>query len=325
MSQTKTGSGTASPVTVDSFFKTVREPLGLELVAGESGLGQRIGEPALNRPGLALSGFFDYFAARRVQVLGNAEIAYLTSLDKDERAQRLRAFFAQKVPCVVITRQRRVFPEMHEMADTNGIPLFRTKMITMHFINDATITMENLVAPRMSVHGTMVEILGIGVLIEGKPGMGKSETALGLIKKGHSLVADDITQLRLDSAHLLIGTPVDVTRYHMEIRGLGIVHVPSLFGVAAVQEEKRLDLMATLCAESEIDELDRSGQTRRTRNIMGIDVPQVMIGVKPGRDLVSLVETAALDYKLRRLGHDAAKELDDKLISLMTGGHVGSE
>ncbi len=295
-------------------------------MAGEAGLKQRILEPALNRPGLALSGFFDYFAFKRIQVIGNAEHAYLASLEVQEREARIRAFIEQKIPCIVLTRQRKVFPKLRELADAYGVPLFRTKMITMRFINDATITMENLVAPRTSIPGTMVEILGIGVLLEGKPGMGKSETALGLIKKGHSLIADDITHLRLDSAGSLMGTPANVTRYHMEIRGLGIVHVPSLFGVSSVREEKRLDLIATLCpAEAIEDQLDRSGQTRQSRELLGVDVPQVLVGVQPGRDLVTLIETAALDYKLRRLGHDAAKELDEKLISMMTGGHIASE
>ncbi|MCE9614183.1 MAG: HPr(Ser) kinase/phosphatase [Lentisphaerae bacterium] len=314
-----------SRVPVSAFLETGRQELELELVAGESGLQKPILEAALNRPGLALSGFFAYFAYKRIQVLGMAEHAYLASMTAAERTKRLREFFSKRIPCVIITRNRKIFPEFSALAEEFGVPVLRSRQITMHFINAATIIMENLVAPRMTVQGTMVEIMGIGVLIEGKPGLGKSETALGLIKKGHSLVSDDVTALRLDSAGAIIATPVSVTRYHMEIRGLGIIHVPSLFGVTSVREEKRLDLVATLYESGTMEEPDRSGQFRPVRQILGMDVPQVLIGVKPGRDLANLVETAALDYKLRRLGHDAAKELDEKLMALMSAGRAGSE
>jgi HPr kinase/phosphorylase len=315
----------ASRVPVSAFLETGRQALELELVAGEAGLGRFIHEAALNRPGLALSGFFDYFAHKRIQVLGMAEHAYLSSMSGEERAKRLREFFARRIPCVVLTRHRRVFPELPALAEEFHVPVLRSRQITMHFINAATIIMENMVAPRMTVQGTMVEIMGIGVLIDGKAGLGKSETALGLIKKGHSLVSDDVTAMRLDSAGAVIGAPVSVTRYHMEIRGLGIIHVPSLYGVTSVREEKRLDLVATLYESGTIEEPDRSGEVRPTRELLGVTFPQVMIGVKPGRDLALLVETAALDYKLRRLGHDAVKELDERLMALMSGGRAGSE
>ena len=315
----------ASRIAVSAFLETGRKALELELLAGESGLPRVIQEGALNRPGLALSGFFDYFAHRRIQVLGMAEHAYLEAMTRAERSRRLREFFQKRIPCVVITRHRRLFPEIRSLAEEFHVPVLGSRQITMDFINAATIILENLVAPRMTIQGTMVEIMGIGVLIEGKPGLGKSETALGLIKKGHALVSDDVTAVRLDSAGAVIGAPVNVTRYHMEIRGLGIIHVPSLFGVTSVREEKRLDFVVTLFESGTMEEPDRSGQHRTTRQVLGVEIPQVMIGVKPGRDLAILVETAALDYKLRRLGHDAAKELDEKLMALMSGGKAGSE
>ena len=165
MSAATKEAGRASAVTVTAFFETADAQLGLELVAGEAGLGRRIQEPALNRPGLALSGFFDYFAFKRIQVLGAAEHAYLGTLSGEERVSRLSAFFAKKLPCVILTRHRRVFPEIHRLAEAHAVPVFRSKMITMDFINAATILLENMVAPRMTVQGTMVEILGIGVLI----------------------------------------------------------------------------------------------------------------------------------------------------------------
>jgi len=231
----------------------------------------------------------------------------------------------RKIPCVVICRSMKTFPEMKELAEEFRIPVLKTRMITKHFVNAATIVMENLSAPRMTVQGTMVEIMGIGVLIEGKPGMGKSEAALELIKMGDALVSDDVTCLRLDSAGSLIGSPSDVTRYHMEIKGLGIIHVPSLFGVASVREAKKLDLVVTLCDPKDRQLADSTMGTRATSVFLDVEVPRVFVPVAPGRNLANVVRTAALDQRLRRLGHDAIKELDEKLISLMSRGDDASE
>jgi len=321
----KKNSGKPVPVSVASFVATGKEALQLELIAGAGGLEHRIIEAAINRPGLALSGFFQYFAHRRIQVLGLAEHEYLRSLSSEERDKRLRAFFEKRVPCVVVTRHKKVFPEIVRLAEEFHIPVLRTQMITKHFINAATIIMENLMAPRTVVQGTMVEIMGIGVLIEGRAGMGKSETALSLIKKGHALVSDDVTALRLDSSGSVIGSPVNITRYHMEIRGLGVIHVPSLFGVASVRGEKKLDFVVTLCVPETREDEDRSAAGNRTVELLGIKVPRIYIPVAPGRDLANVIETAALDEKLRRLGHDAAKELDEMLVASMSGGKNVSE
>jgi len=296
----------------------------MELIAGENGLSRSITEAAINRPGLALSGFFRHFAHRRIQLLGLAEHAYLSSLSDKERRARLEAFFKKRMPCLVITRKKRVFSEITELAEQHKVPVIRSAMITKHFINAATLIMENLTAPKMKVQGTMVEIMGIGVLITGKSGLGKSDTALGLIKRGHALVADDITQLRLDSAGYVIGASVNVTRYHMEIRGLGIIHVPSLFGVGSVRGEKRLDLVATLLSTAERD-AENVRERRTTRELFGVEIPEVVIAVAPGRDLANVIETAALDQKLRYLGHDAAKELDQRLMDILSGGRSASE
>ena len=257
--------------------------------------------------------------------MGFAEHAYLSSLDEADRRAKLQVFFQKRIPCVVISRGKRVLSEISELASRGRVPVMRTPMITKDFVNAATILMENLMAPRVSRQGTMVEIMGRGVLIEGKAGMGKSETALGLIKRGHALVADDVTSLRVDSAGSIIGSPVSVTRYHMEIRGLGIIHVPSLFGVASVRGEKKLDLVITLVEPGGRGDLDSDGSTRGTIELLGLEVPHLRIPVAPGRDPVNVVETAALDQKLRALGHDAAKELDERLVAHMTRGKIGSD
>lgn len=312
-------------VTVDQFLKAGGVRLGLELVAGAAGAGRRIDEAAMNRPGLALTGFYQYFAPRRIQILGHAEMAYLAALSETERYDRLKQLFGHHVPCVVVTRRHRVLPELLKLAEEFRTCVFRTHLITKNFINGATIVMENLMAPRMIMQGTMVEILGVGVLLVGKPGVGKSETALALIKKGHALVSDDVTAVRVDSAGAVIGAPVGVTRYHMEIRGLGIIHVPSLFGVASVRNEKKLDLVINLCSPDLISEEDRSGQNALKKNILGVDISCIEIPVAPGRDVANIVEVAALDQMLKRLGHDAAKELDEKLISVLSGDKKADE
>lgn len=305
-------------ITVSQFLEAGRQTLSLEVVAGDRYLGRPIPEEAINRPGLALAGFFQYFAHRRIQVMGLAENAYLKSLSDDERVSRLRQFFEKQIPCVVITRSRHAFPEIPEMANEFRVPVLKTPMITSRFINAATVLMENLTAPSMRVQGTMVDIMGIGVLLEGEPGIGKSETALALVERGHSLVADDITVLRRDSSGVVVASAVEITRYHMEIRGLGIIHVPSLFGVASVRREMRLDVIIRLHRPEPGIEDDRTGLAQEMRDVLGVKVPVSTLPVEAGRDMAHIVEVAALNQRLRQLGHDAAKELDEKLVSVLT-------
>ncbi len=303
-----------SPVTVGAFLEAGRERLGLELIAGEAGLGRVIGEPTVHRPGLALSGFYGHFAKKRIQVLGMAEHAYLTSLPEELRVQRINELFGLKIPCMVFSRNKRVFPEVPKAAERNNVSVLRTGMVTRHFIQTATFVLEDLHAPRCKAYGTMMEVAGVGVFIEGAPGMGKSETALGLIKRGHALVADDLTLLRQDSNGNLMGSALSVTRYYMEIRGIGIIHVPSVFGVAAVRGEKQVDMVITLKRQGEADaELDRTGMDELQREFLGVSVPQLVIPVAPGRDLVNLVETAAQEHKLRLSGFVAVRELDSRI------------
>lgn len=310
-------------VTVAELLEAGKERLGLELASGSIGLSRPIREAAMNRPGFALAGFFQYFAHRRVQVLGHAESAYLASLCRREREDRLRKLLGCRIPCIVVTRNRRVTKEIQRLSEEFGVPVLRTPMITMHFVNAATIIMERLMAPRLIVSGTMVDIRGMGVLIEGKAGVGKSETALALVRRGHCLVSDDVTALRLESTGMVVGSPVGVTRHHMDIRGLGIVHVPSLFGVGSVRNEKELDLIIGLSRVGGGDMVAGFEGVSQTREILGVRIRVIRIPVMPGRDLANLVEAAALDERLKRLGHDAAKELDEKLKAVLVGGARG--
>lgn len=302
-------------VTVQDFLDIGRDPLRMDLVYGASGVKRKIIEAALNRPQLALAGFYSYFARHRLQVVGLAEYAFLSHLEETLRRERLEALFQTSIPCVIFSRYKRIFPEVESLAESFGVPVLRTRMVTRHFINAATLVMENLMAPRLHVQGTMLEVSGLGVLIEGKPGLGKSETALGLIKRGHALVSDDVTDVRRDSSGGLIGAPIGVVKHHMEIRGIGIIYVPALFGVTSVRGAKQLDLVITLCPQDDFEIFDRSGETENFRDLLGVKVPQIIIPVAPGRDLVNVVETAAMECKLRLSGHFSVRDLDARLKS----------
>jgi HPr kinase/phosphorylase len=304
-----------SPVSAGQFLEVGRERLDMELVAGKAGLDRVILEPVPNRPGLALSGFYRHFAWKRIQVVGMAEYDYLLAMPDALRAQRLEEVFALKIPCMVFTRGRRIFADVVRLAERDGVAILRSGMVTRHFIHAATFLLEDLHAPRCTTHGTMMEVAGVGILIEGAPGVGKSETALGLIKRGHALVADDYTRLRRDSNNYLLASAKPVTQYYMEIRGIGIINVPSIFGVASVRGEKQLDLVVTL-KRQEVgvgDEIDRTGLADFRRDFLGVSVPQLVIPVAPGRDLVNLVETAAQAHKARQSGFVAATELDARI------------
>ena len=301
--------------TAADFYEAGRERLQLQVAAGEAFLDRVIEEPVVNRPGLALTGFFEDFAWARVQLIGNAESAYLKSLDRRVREDRFRALVERKAWLFVTTDGHKPDAVTRKMADEMGAVILTSPLQTRVFARLATFILEQLGAPRTSIYGTMVEVCGLGVMFEGDPGLGKSETALGLIKRGSALIADDLTCIRKDVAsNLLFGSASESTAGYMEIRGIGIMHVPSVFGVNAVRGEKRLQLVITFKRLQEIrGEVDRIGQTRKMRTILGVDVPNIIIPVSEGRDLVNLVETAAQQQKLINAGYDSVAELSERL------------
>jgi HPr kinase/phosphorylase len=304
-------------VSVERFYLNHAEQLQLKLVAGGAGLSRRILEGSVNRPGLALAGFYKYFAFKRVQVIGGAEWQYLKSLNRDEGARRIKEMLRRKIPCLVFARNLNPPPYVLETCDQLQVPLFKTKIVTMKFINAATIALELEFAPTVSEQGSMVDILGIGVLIRGESGIGKSESVLALLERGYSLVSDDITRVRLVEGRELVATSSETTRYHMEIRGLGIINVPAVFGVASVRPEKTMNLVVTLMDWEKMEDVDRIGIEQQTYKILGIPVPHIVIPIRPGRDIARLIEVAALDQKLKGLGHNAAREFNERLIERM--------
>ena len=307
-------------VTVQDLLDRGHDRLRLRVFSTADQLGRIVREPALHRPGLALAGFFKHFAQHRIQVIGLAEYDYLASLSKRLRADRLEQLFGRHVPAVVFARGKHPFDEVGPLSERYGVPVLVTPLITREFQNVATVLLEDLSARRCRVCGTLLEVAGLGLLLEGPAGIGKSETALGLIKRGHALVSDDMTEVRLSGSGTLVGSAVTLTRHYMEIRGIGIIHVPSLFGAASVAAEKPLDLIVTLRRQPDADaEADRIGEARLHTGIVGIRLPQIVIPVAPGRDLVNIVETAALEWRLRQAGQVAARDLDERIKRRLTG------
>jgi HPr kinase/phosphorylase len=307
-------------VTVERFYTDHASALQLTLVAGASGLKRLIREPTVNRPGLVVAGFTRYFAYKRVQVIGNAEAFFLKSLSSEERVKRYQTFFSHRIPCVVFSRHLNPDKYFLRAAEEADVPIFRCPLVTMKFINLATLALEMMFAPRGTEMGSMVDILGVGVILRGESGIGKSESVLALIERGYSLVADDITKVTLVDGREVMGTSAEVTRNHMEVRGIGIINVAAMFGVKSIRQEKRVDLVITLRSWNEVPDVDRLGMEQEFVKILGIDVPHITLPVRPGRDLARLIEVAAFQTKLKSSGYNPAKELNDRLIARMAGG-----
>lgn len=307
-------------VTVESFYNSHAEKLQMKLEGPRVGFHRKIREPTINRPGLALSGFYTYFAEKRVQVFGAAEHSYLKSLTPKVRVKRFRDLCAQKIPCIVVSRGFHLDPALLAVAAEAQVALFRTPMITMKFINAATIALEVDFSPTVTEFGSMVDILGVGVLIRGASGIGKSECVLGLIERGYSLVADDVTRITSLEGRELMATAPALTRNHIEVRGIGIINVAAVFGIGSIRIEKRLDLVVTLKEWEDLEEVDRIGLDRQNYEILGLPVPHVTIPVRPGRDIARLIEVAAMDQKLKGLGQNSAVDFNTKLLNLMEPG-----
>jgi HPr kinase/phosphorylase len=304
-------------ILVERFYTEHASGLELNLLAGAAGLKRLIREPTVNRPGLVLSGFTRYFAYKRVQVIGNAEAYFLKSLPPEEQLKRYIAFFTYRIPCLVFSRNLHPDKAFLREAERVEVPIFRSPLVTMKFINLATLALEMMFAPRGTEMGSMVDILGVGVIIRGESGIGKSESVLALIERGYSLVADDITKVMLVDGREVMGTSAEITRNHMEVRGIGIINVAAMFGVKSIRQEKRVDLVVSLKTWNEVPDVDRLGMEQEYVKVLGIDIPHITIPVRPGRDLARLIEVAAFQVKLKSSGYNPAKELNDRLISKM--------
>ena len=297
--------------------------LPLELLAGADGLGREITSPHIQKTGLALAGFHEYLKAGRVLIFGESEIRYLESLDTVARVASLRLALTLDFPCVVITGGFTPPPELAVEAERARLPLLKTSVPTPAAIAKLTSLLEDSLAERTMIHAVLMDILGLGVLIVGESGIGKSECALDLIVRGHRLVSDDIVEIKRKGV-VLNGSGPELTRYHMEVRGLGIINIKDLFGVAAVRYLKDVDMVVRLDPWQQGKEYERLGLDQRTYEILGVSVPFIEMPVAPGRHLSVLIEVAARNHLLKTKGYDPARELASRLEARLADGPLGT-
>ena len=310
-------------ITVGQFYDHDKDALKLKLIGSDVGMQRKIQEPSTNRPGLALAGFFEYFAYKRVQVLGNSELSYVDELDPQTRRKRYEQLCGTDIPCIVVARGRVVPPDLVEVANAAKISVFQTSMVTMKFINLATLKLDWAFSPTTTVHGCMVDVQGIGVLVTGQSGVGKSESVIGLLQRGASLVADDAVRLRLNEEREIIGTAPEITRSMIEVRGLGLLNVSRLFGVGSMRLSKRLDLVIQLIDGARPEDLERVGAEIIYEDVLGLPVARIDIPVEKGRDVAGLIEIAALHHKLRAFGYDSAGDFNQRLLKKMADDQLG--
>ena len=274
----------------------------------------KISSPEVSRPGLALSGFVEVFEPFRIQIIGKAEHKYLSGLSIPQRAIRINAFFKMKPVAVVVTSNLQIYDDMLEAARAENIPLLRTEERTSPFMAALIALLNTSLAPRITRHGVLVEVYGEGVLILGDSGIGKSETAIELVKRGHRLIADDAVEIKRVSNQTLVGTAPDLIRYYIELRGIGIVDVRRLFGMGAVKATERIDLVIKLESWAPDKLYDRFGLDEETENILGIGVPAITIPVHHGRNLAVVIEIAAMNNRQKKMGYNTAEEFNKRLM-----------
>ncbi len=299
-------------IAIADFVKDSPAELELEVLAGENGLEKkRLDSERIQKPGLALAGFSRYIHAGRVQIVGQSEISFLEHLSREKRLDALDQLDYQKISCILITKNLSPPPELTDIADKENLPILRTPLVSSKTINLVTDFLQEKLAPQITLHGVLLEIYGIGVLIVGESGIGKSECALDLITRGHRLVSDDSVCIRKIGSRLE-GTAPEMIFEHIEIRGLGILNIRDLFGVSAVKKCKSVKLCIELKKWNEVEEIERIGLEMRQENIFGIEVPKVVLPVSSGRNLSTLVETAVRVHLLNISGYNAAQKLIEK-------------
>jgi HPr kinase/phosphorylase len=287
--------------------------LALEVMAGRAGLGRRINNQRIQKPGLALTGFTAHVHPDRLQVIGLTEIDYMATLTPERRADGLEALMATRPACIVVTRGLTLPQEMIEIADKWGVPLLRSSLMSSVFINRVHRVLEENLAERTSVHGVLIDVLGVGILLMGKSGIGKSEAALDLILRGHRLVADDIVEIALHVPDTIIGAGSEVIKHHMEIRGLGIINIKDLFGISAVRDTKKVELVVELVMWNEEEEYDRLGVEDLFHDLLSVRIPTLRVPIRPGRNISSIIEVAARNQLLKYQGKHSARDFQDRL------------
>ncbi len=302
-------------ITVEFFYNNTSERFKLRLLNERVGFDRLIKDPNLHRPGLPLAGFLELFSYNRIQVFGNTEMRYLLNLPIEERTTALENIFNYDIPCLVITNNSEPTPEMADLANKYNIPIFGSAYSSTKAIFLISDFLDDQFAPRLSVHGSFVDVYGVGMLFVGKSGIGKSEVALDLVERGHRLVADDVVILTKKGEGILMGAGTDIVKHFMELRGIGIIDVRSMFGVRAIRFQKRLEVIIELEVWNEQSEYTRTGLDDSSTSLVDVEIPYVKLPIIPGKNITVVSEIIALNYLLKHYGYDAAKVLQDRITS----------
>ena len=297
--------------------RDVMKKFDLQLVSGQEGIGRYITTSDISRPGLEMAGYFTHYPANRVQLLGKTELSFFELLPEADRRDRMMQLCSQNTPAIIISRGLEVPPELIAASNENHVPVLKTKLTTTRFSSRLTNFLESKLAPTTAIHGVLVDVYGIGVLLMGKSGVGKSETALELVKKGHRLVADDCVEIRQESENLLIGSPPPLLEHLLEIRGIGIIDIMTLFGASAVRPYKRITLVVELENWDSEKSYDRLGLDEEKMRIIDTDLTKLTIPVQPGRNVSVIIEVAAMNYRLKKMGVNAAEEFSRRLDEMI--------
>ncbi|MCH8145127.1 MAG: HPr(Ser) kinase/phosphatase [Gemmatimonadetes bacterium] len=303
------------PLTVSDLVARKGKVLQLEILTGDVGLDRPIRVPQVSSPGLVLAGYLKRFPAKRVHVLGETEVEYLRSLSVEDRRKSWEGLINFDLPCIFVTKGQRLPKELAAMAKQRGIPLLRSKLSTAEFYQRLTPYLAEIFAPRTKIHGSLADVFGVGLLFMGRSGIGKSECVLDLVERGHRLVADDSIIVTQSGNDVLIGRSPELTWRHMEIRGVGIVDVSALFGVHAVRLQKRIEVVVQLVDWEKTQDADRTGLDTQTTTILGVELPQMVVPLNPGKNITVVSEVVAMNHLLKYSGIDSAHLLNDRLIA----------
>lgn len=302
-------------ITIEYLYEHAAKICKLSLVTNKHNLERKIIDQNLHRPGLALAGFVDLFSYKRIQVFGNTELKYLENLPSDERKKSLENIFKFEIPCIIVTNGNKINEELLLSAENASVPIFLTEFSTTKLVYLLSDFLDDQFAPRLTVHGSFVDVYGIGILFMGSSGIGKSEVTLDLIERGHRLVADDVIILTKKGEGILMGSGVDISKHFMEIRGLGLINVAKMFGIRAIRYQKRLEIIVELEIWNEDSDYTRTGLENKTFSIMDVDIPYVKLPIIPGKNITVISEVIALNYLLKHYGYDSAKIFQERLNS----------
>jgi len=300
-------------ITVEYFYNKTKDRFKINLLNEHAGFDRLIKDQNLHRPGLPLAGFLDLFSYNRIQIFGNTEMSYLNKLNDLERREALDKIFQYSIPCVIITNNNQPTPEMIELGNNYKIPIFSSEYSTTKLIFLIGDFLDDLFAPRLSIHGSLVDVYGVGMLFTGKSGIGKSEVALDLVERGHRLVADDVVILTKKGEGILMGAGTDLVKHFMELRGIGIIDVRSMFGVRAIRYQKRVEVIIELEVWDPNAEYTRTGLEDSSLTIMEIEMPYVKLPIIPGKNITVISEVIALNYLLKHYGYDAPRVLQETI------------